>query len=197
MAAGAICGGVRRVRSTMLTGMDENGYQVRRFRTEQWRELREIRLEALKDTPIGFAEWYQDALALPDEVWQERTKRSAEAPDSALLAAFDARGRIVGTAGAFTKAESSVTDGKELVVYGVYVSPDHRGAKLGVASLLFDAVIRWAREAGGADVVTLTVHERNDRAHAFYRRYGFADTGATEPYSLDNTASLIEMRYEH
>ncbi len=171
-------------------------YQVRRFRTDEWRQFREIRLEALKDTPIGFGEWYADALEKPDEVWQERAQRAAEAPDTALFAAFDENGKAVGMAGAFTKAESSLTDGKELVIYGVYVSPEHRGPKHAVASLLFDAVIRWAREAGGADVVTLSVHERNDRAHAFYRRYGFVDTGEITPYNLDETASLVWMRYE-
>ena len=171
-------------------------YEVRRFRSEEWRQFREIRLEALQDTPIGFGEWYEDALAKPDDVWRERTQRAAEAADSALFAAFEQGGRVVGTAGAFTKAESTLTDGKELAVYGVYVSPEHRGPKLGVASLLFDAVIRWAREAGGADVVTLSVHERNERAHAFYRRYGFVDTGEITPYNLDEAASLIWMRYE-
>lgn len=172
-----------------------SNYEVRRFRAEEWPQLREIRLEALKDTPIGFAEWYEDALVKPEQVWRERAQRAAEAPDSALFAAFDETGRAVGTAGAFTKAESKLTDGKELVVYGVYVSPAYRGRHNGVTSLLFDTVIRWAREVGGADVVTLSVHERNERAHAFYRRYGFADTGATTPYNLDETASLIEMRY--
>jgi ribosomal protein S18 acetylase RimI-like enzyme len=179
---------------TATTNTATGDYEVRRFRADEWPLLREIRLEALKDTPIGFAEWYEDALTKPDEVWQERAQRAAEDTQSALFAAFE-NGRPVGTAGAFTKAESSLTDGKELVVYGVYVSPEHRGPRRGVASLLFDTVIRWAREAGGADVVTLSVHERNERAHAFYRRYGFVDTGATTPYNLDETASLIEMRY--
>jgi GNAT superfamily N-acetyltransferase len=166
-------------------------YEIRRFRTDEWQKFREIRLEALKDTPIGFGEWYADALEKPDEVWQERTQRSAEAPDSALFAAFR-NGKPVGTAGAFPRADSPL--GREMVIYGVYVSPAHRGPKLGVATLLFDAVIRWVREVG-ADAITLSVHERNERAHAFYRRYGFVDTGETMPYNLDETAALIWMRY--
>ncbi|HEV2346291.1 MAG TPA: GNAT family N-acetyltransferase [Actinocrinis sp.] len=189
-----------------MESSDHSGWEVRRVRADEWRALRDIRLEALKDTPIGFGERYEDALAKPDDDWRERARRDAEAAHTALFAAFDPSGRIVGTTGTFTKADSVLTDGRELVIYGVYVTPGQRGARRGVdrhsvdqpgvASLLFDAAIAWAREAGGADVITLSVHERNERAHAFYRRYGFADTGVRTPYNLDETALLIEMRFE-
>jgi len=179
--------------------VDANTYQVRRFRTDEWRQYREIRLEALKDTPIGFGEWYEDALAKPDEEWRERTRKIAESTRTALFGALDADGRFVGIAGVFPQQRPASADGPDpsvYVVYSVYVTPDHRGAGRGVASLLFDAAIAWAREVGGADVVTLSVHERNDRAHAFYRRYGFVDTGETLSYVLDEAAALIVMRYE-
>jgi ribosomal protein S18 acetylase RimI-like enzyme len=173
-----------------------SAYEVRGFRAEEWRQLREIRLEALKDTPIGFGEWYEDAAAKPDEEWRDRAAKVAESTQSALFGAIDGDGRFVGIAGAFPKPPSDESQPLEYVVYSVYVTPDHRGSQRGVASLLFDAVIAWAREVGGADIVTLSVHERNERAHAFYRRYGFVDTGETMPYILDESASLIVMRYE-
>jgi ribosomal protein S18 acetylase RimI-like enzyme len=170
-------------------------YEVRRFAADEWRELRAIRLEALRDTPIGFGERHEDALELPDEDWRQRAARAAESDVTALFAARDAQGRVIGCAGVFPKERA---EGEPLVyvIYGVYVTPDHRGADKGVAPLLFDAVIAWARKVGGADVVTLSVHERNDRAHAFYRRYGFVDTGESEPYNLDPSVALLEMRYE-
>ena len=176
-----------------------SAYEVRRFRADEWRQLRAIRLEALKDTPIGFGERYEDAAAKSEEEWRDRAVNVAGSTQSVLFGAIDGDGRFVGLAGAFPKPppdESQPLEQLEYVIYSVYVTPDHRGAQRGVASLLFDAVIAWAREVGGADVVTLSVHERNDRAHAFYRRYGFVDTGATMPYVLDESASLIVMRYE-
>jgi ribosomal protein S18 acetylase RimI-like enzyme len=169
-------------------------YQVRRLRAEEWRQLREIRLEALKDTPIGFGEWYHEAAARTDEEWRERARRIAEPAQTALFAALDQEGRFVGITGVFPRPE--LAEGRELVVYSVYVTPAHRGARHGVAAKLLDAAIAWAREVGKAQSVTLSVHERNDRAHAFYRRYGFVDTGETIPYVLDESASLIMMRHE-
>jgi ribosomal protein S18 acetylase RimI-like enzyme len=179
----------------MIAVMETGGYQVRRVRAEDWRQSREIRLEALKDTPIGFGERYEDAYARPEQGWRERAKTSAESAQTALFVAIDETGRFVGTAGVFTKSDEP-QDRPAMTIYGVYVTPSHRGASRGVASLLFDAVVRWAREAGGAREIRLSVHEENDRAHAFYRRYGFVDTGERIPYILDESASLIEMRYE-
>lgn len=171
-----------------------DGYQVRRLSAEQWRRFRDIRLEALKDTPIGFGERYQEAAARTDEEWCERARNVAEPASTALFAALDDEGRFVGIIGVYPRPATA--EGREHVVYSVYVTPAHRGAQRGVATKLFDAAIAWAREIGKADIVTLSVHERNDRAHAFYRRYGFVDTGETIPYVLDESASLIVMRYE-
>ena len=169
-------------------------YDVRRVRADEWRQLRDIRLEALKDTPIGFGEWYEDTLAKPESDWRERAAKVAQSAQTAMFVAVDEHGRFVGTAGAFPKPDTPET--RTVTIYAVYVTPAHRGARRGVASLLFDAVIGWSREVGAAQEIRLSVHERNDRAHAFYRRYGFVDTGERTAYILDDSASLIEMRYE-
>src|SRR3546814_20741241 len=52
-------------------------------------------------------------------------------------------------------------------------SSDLKGT--GVAAALMDWGIAWARER--ASILYLTVFTENDRAQAFYRRYGFTDVG--------------------
>ena len=167
-------------------------FEVRRAKADEWRQLREIRLEALKDTPIGFGEYYEDALAKGDEVWRERARKVAESEAVALFVAARENGRLIGTAGAYAPEAS----GREYVLYSVYVTPEFRGAEFGTASRLFDAAISWARLTAGAEIVSLEVHEANDRARAFYRRYGFVETGATQPSTLHKPGSLIVMRYD-
>ena len=73
----------------------------------------------------------------------------------------------------------------------VYVAPGQRGT--GLAGRMLDGVIDWARGEAGLDRLHLYVHEDNARAQAFYRRYGFTETGATMPYDLDPAKSEIEM----
>jgi ribosomal protein S18 acetylase RimI-like enzyme len=167
-------------------------FEVRRVRADEWRAIRLIRLEALKDTPIGFSESYEDALAKPDSVWRDRTRRTAESDETAMFVAAAACGRLVGTTGVFAPDAAE----REFVVYGVYVTPYFRGPELGTAYRLFDTAISWARTVAGAEIVSLDVHERNDRARAFYRRYGFVETGTTSAYMLDQASSLIAMRYD-
>jgi ribosomal protein S18 acetylase RimI-like enzyme len=167
-------------------------FEVRRVRADEWRQLREIRLEALKDTPIGFGERYEEALAKSDEVWRDRAHRGAESDVTAMFIAAAKGGKLVGMTGVFAPEAA----GREFVVYSVYVNPGFRGARLGTAGRLFDTAISWARLTGGAEVISLEVHESNDRARAFYRRYGFIETGAMNASTLHKPGSLVVMRYD-
>jgi ribosomal protein S18 acetylase RimI-like enzyme len=167
-------------------------FEVRRVRAGEWRQFREIRLEALKDTPIGFGERYEEAFAKSDEVWQERVRKGAESESTAMFVAAANDGKLVGMAGMFAPDAS----GREFVVYSVYVNPGFRGRLLGTANRLFDTAISWARLTGGAEVISLEVHEANDRARAFYRKYGFVETGRTASCPLHKPGSLVVMRYD-
>jgi ribosomal protein S18 acetylase RimI-like enzyme len=174
-------------------------YAIRRVDGREWKQVRELRLSALADTPIGFGMWHEDALGLPDEYWQEKTRRDATDPKAALfIAVNEETGEWVGSAGGYLADENShywLPDRDQMVVYAVYVDPAHRGRECGVSSLLFEGVIAWGGRELPTAGVTLGVHERNDRAHAFYRRFGFVDTDRSVPYNLDTSATVLIMDY--
>ncbi|GAA1823011.1 GNAT family N-acetyltransferase [Luedemannella flava] len=159
--------------------------RIRRIRADEWPQLRELRLEALKDTPTAFAERYDDAVRQPDEFWMGRAARGAASIEAATFVAV--------THGAFVGMTVAILDGPVTSLVGVYVSPPWRGRPRGVISALFDAAVGWAREADPARRVLLHVTEVNERAAAFYRRYGFVPTGVTVPYPLDPGITEIEM----
>jgi hypothetical protein len=54
-------------------------HQVRRIRASECRQYRELRLDALKDSPMAFGERYEESLARPDRFWQDGVQRSATA----------------------------------------------------------------------------------------------------------------------
>jgi GNAT superfamily N-acetyltransferase len=161
------------------------GYRIRRTVAADWREVRELRLEMLADTPIAFGETLQDALGHPDSEWRMRGARGT-AEHGIALVAIDPDGRWVATMAGFIPDQAA---GPTLV--GVYVSPGHRGRGAGVFDLLLDTIETWARTKGA--VLTLQVHEDNARARAAYLRRGFTETGRRVPYPLDTAAMQIEM----
>lgn len=52
-------------------------YSVRRTTADEWREFRELRLEALLESPTNFGQTHERALAHPDELWQERAQTAS------------------------------------------------------------------------------------------------------------------------
>src|SRR5574342_431473 len=169
-----------------MAGMD---FEVRRIGVDEWETFRRLRLEALKDSPLAFVEQYDESLAKPDEFGRERVRHGATDEDRGTFVAVH-DGRFVGKATCFVDPE--VTDARAAHLVGVYVTPQARGT--GVAQELVSAIMRWAYEQAGAEVVRLFVTEINERAESFYRRIGFARTGVTMSYPPDPSYLEHEMR---
>jgi hypothetical protein len=96
------------------------------FRTaneDDWRELRDLRLEMLADTPIAYGETLAEALALDEAEWRFRARRAASPESTSIVAIDDATGRWVGNMSGYVNHEG---DPNPMLV-GVYVHPDFRG----------------------------------------------------------------------
>ena len=156
---------------------------VRRVRAGEWREVRALRGEAVRDpdAAIAFLESAVQVASRTDDFWRERTVRAAESEIAAQFVAV-ADGAWVGSMTVLIRATGQadhlgrIVDDRRADVVGVYVAPAHRGA--GVVDLLFDAVAGWVG-ARGLRRLTLDVHADNPRAEAAYRRNGFVPTGVT------------------
>ena len=155
---------------------------LRRVGRGDWAALRDLRLEALADTPVAYLETLDAARALGDDAWQARARRGAEGGDSVQVMAFDQQ-RAVSTSVGFVA-------GGTAWLAAVYVTPAWRGR--GLLGPMVDRVGAWARERGEPRL-TLEVHEDNGPARAAYARLGFAETGVRRPYPLDPTGDEVEM----
>lgn len=165
-------------------------YTVRRTTEDEWRDFRELRLEALLDSPTNYGQTHEQALALSDLMWRDRSMVVATSDEQAFyVAADDATGRLVGMWGVVPHLRRA---GVWLII-GVYVRPEARGTD--VSRRLNQACIEFARGTDAKELI-LDVRDDNDRARRFYAREGFVETGFKEPQHLFPSHDSIEMRYE-
>jgi ribosomal protein S18 acetylase RimI-like enzyme len=152
----------------------EPAVAVKAIAANQGRELREIRLKALRDSPTAFLTTAADAEEKPDEYWAE-------------MAALGAAGESWVTFLAYTDEDQSVgmvtigADPERPGVMGLiqlWVEPAYRGKSVG--SSLVDGAIRWA--ARRSDRVRLGVASDNHYAISLFERSGFVATGEEEPF---------------
>jgi ribosomal protein S18 acetylase RimI-like enzyme len=177
---------------------------VRRLVADDWEQARDARLAALAEAPYAFASTLAREQAFEEEVWRSRagSGRTVAAFAGATIVGlatgipaddFPARdvrgdderadddpgdddpGDDVPGDDVLVPDHSSSSGQPDWQLVGMWVAPGCRGR--GVADGLVAAVCDLAR-AAGAGAVTLWVTEVNDRARAFYRRVGFAATGA-------------------
>ncbi|MFE7525030.1 GNAT family N-acetyltransferase [Kitasatospora sp. NPDC057542] len=182
--------------------MNTSATIIRRVRTEDWPQARDIRLEALLDpvAAVAFLETHEQAAARPDEFWQDRITRAATGPHVAQFIAEAEDGRWLGTMtglverpGGDGALEGDVIAVDQVHVVGVYVRPQARGT--GLAQDLIRAVQEWAWSLTEPRIerVRLFVHEDNARAEAMYRKAGFEPSGVALPVPGDRAGREIEL----
>jgi ribosomal protein S18 acetylase RimI-like enzyme len=157
---------------------------IRTTDEEDWREVRTLRLEMLRDYPLAYAETLEHALQVDESGWRLRAARGTTAGQTSIVA-IDGQ-RWVGHMGGYIPDAASGP-----VLVGVYVAPDYRGVAAGVSRLLLDEVERWAGQH--ADTLRLEVHEDNPRARRFYEKLGFTMTGRSREYELEPGGLELEM----
>lgn len=160
--------------------MNVESLRVRPGTTSDAMALRDIRLEALADSPEAFGDTYERCVAWDDEQWT----RCAEEWNFYLA---ERGGRVVGMARGEVHDERPNTRW----LFAMYVSPQARGTT--VARELVDAVGAWAL-AEGVDALHLYVSSSMSRAKAFYAKCGFAPTGHSVSGGPEDPREFLEMR---
>jgi ribosomal protein S18 acetylase RimI-like enzyme len=142
--------------------------EIVRIGPDDWRELRDVRLQSLSDAPAAFGATYADWVDATEERWRQRL---LDVPLT-LVARSD-----TGPVGVVCGAESA--EGVELI--SMWVAPAHRGT--GLAGDLVARVVAWATDRGRA--TSLTVRDDNAAAIGCYLRAGFVDLGVPDGWPED------------
>jgi len=139
-------------------------HTIRRLSPGEATLYRQIRLEALRESPEAFATSYESALKRNDESWIAQAEGSAHGDDRATFLVMDEE--PVGMAALYRDA----ADHTEGELIQMWIAPAYRGSSLAVD--LLRHVSNWAAERG-IKSVRAEVTEGNTRALRFYERQGF------------------------
>ena len=145
-----------------MTGCNTDGV-IRRVETGDWKRVRDVRLRALAADPEAFLETVETARAFRSEQWRERATPSAEQVTFGEERGDAFEGMVVG----FVRGDPATA-----YLVGMWVAPGLRGS--GVAQVLVERVLAWAREHGRTRVL-LSVEAGNDRAARLYEKCGFVE----------------------
>ena len=142
--------------------------------------LRDLRCEALLESPSAYGARYSDIATQPLAYWEKLLRQrhyflacsTNEAVGMACVDRFEFD-HYVG-----------------LGVFSMYVRAASRGSR--VAADLIDACKAYARSRG-ANSLYLDVVDGNDRALAFYLREGFVPVGELRPMAKDESRTMRAM----
>lgn len=137
--------------------------------------FRELRLEALQDSPTAFSMDYQRSFHYPTKYWED-TLAMDDNESAIFFAEHD--GHLIGMTGIARGRFPKTRHGAD--IWGVYVTSSWRGLR--IAEELIRSCVDWAKKRG-IFILRLAVVATNTSAIRCYERCGFTTYG-TEPRSL-------------
>ncbi|HEX5332823.1 MAG TPA: GNAT family N-acetyltransferase [Cellulomonas sp.] len=152
---------------------------------DDWEVVRDVRLHALRDSPLAFGSTLAREEGFREQHWRMRLRSS---PWWVARRAGPPGSHVIGLVSMISEP-GSTSDDRHAV--GLWVDPGAR--REGAGTALLTAVVAAAR-AEQARTVSLWVAEDNDAALRLYGRLGFEPTGERQP--LPSSPGRAESRYE-
>jgi RimJ/RimL family protein N-acetyltransferase len=149
---------------------------LRRLGPEDAAFYREIRLEALADSPHAFSS------TLESEQGQPLDRFASRLADDFVLGAFSGP-YLIGVAGFYVQPRPKHRH--KGLLWGMYVRPDHRAA--GIGRTLVEAIIEHARQH--VELLQLFVIADNLPARRLYANLGFVE------YGIERNATKYQGQY--
>jgi ribosomal protein S18 acetylase RimI-like enzyme len=139
-----------------------------------------VRLRALREEPRSFGSSYEESVLTPQA---DIAKRMSGADGSFILGAFAPH--LVGTVGC--RRRSGIKTRHKAVIWGMYVTPEHRGTHLGRG--LLTAAIARASAMEELTYLMLQVVTTNQAARGLYLSLGFRS------YGVEKNALHVEGKF--
>ena len=162
---------------------------IRRLKMGEAQLFKDVRLEALRESPNAFSSRLADAMSRSDESWCEQADASAMGCNRATFIMLD--DQPVGLAALYRCEDAS--DEGELIQ--MWIAPEKRGGS--AATKLIDEIFRWA-VANGFSRVRAEVLNTNSRALRFYEKIGFTKSKNQSNHSASSVVltKVVEQAVE-
>lgn len=146
-----------------------------------------LRLRALQDAPLAFAETYEAAVSQDERYWQ-LVYESLVAPSAQRMFIARSQGLEVGSVYALLDQNDSSV-GR---VGGMWIDSGYR--QKGFGEGLFESVKVWAKDLG-FEQIRLWVEDNEHGAKKFYSRLGFRATGLKDETQQKINKPICEMSF--
>jgi ribosomal protein S18 acetylase RimI-like enzyme len=156
--------------------------EIRFLNSQDLVAYRELRLQALRDSPAAFSSSYEQEVRLPLTNFIDRIRPHDEA--GGIFGAFDRSDQLIGMLG-FSR-ESSPKRSHIGSLWSMYVLPKFR--RHGVGAALLNHALAHA-QALGLRQITLSVTANNIAACSLYKSRGF------ECFGLERDALFVDGTY--
>ncbi len=154
--------------------------ELQELTSDDWKVWRELRLEALAESPYAFGSTSADWTDAPEEKWRGRL----DLPGARNVVAL-----LDGTPVGMCSGIPGEADG-EVELISMWVAPAGRGQGVG------DRLMAWVEEiarVAGAHTLALAVAVGNDKALGLYERSGYVVTRTEEEILGDRVLNHYVM----
>ncbi|WP_120970938.1 GNAT family N-acetyltransferase [Comamonas sp. lk] len=142
---------------------------IRAVTPQEWSKYRDVRLQALQDSPDAFGSTWEAEVARADDNWSERLAAAATGGKDRVLFAINDE-QVCGLIWCkLSDSEPGVAD-----IYQMWVEPAVRGQGAGHA--LLTQALAWAKKCG-TQLVRLGVTVADSPAMRLYKAHGFFPVG--------------------
>lgn len=148
-----------------------NNIQIIKLSLSRWEEYKNLRLEALRESPTAFQASPEEYDDKKDDYWQKKLK-CYQGIDGILFFAEDA-GKLVGMVG--VDFNQRIKRKHAVTIVGMYVNQNYRGK--GIATLLLDTAIKEIQQRKEIIKIDLDVNTENQVAINLYQKFGFEIVG--------------------
>ena len=158
---------------------------IRKLESHEIALHRELRLNALRDSPDSFADTAEEVEQRPSPYWEDLTRSVTEPDRHIMFIACDGDVVVGSIYGLRDREHCDVAR-----IGGTWVAPSRR--RRGVGRELLEAVVSWAREHGFSRLA-LWAPSASAAALALYRQAGFKNTGRRRPLRNNSPHEAVEL----